>query len=242
MWLPVDVSYIGMLGTVPLCASSTGISTCPLISSLPRDHSNVPNCLRQKLPKGRSKSPKSKTDKGNETPRTSALRALKVAQALLANPGIQPDTHAQPQFQAALRVSVGQRGTRGLLGRWRGWAWRLPRLGILAGGGAGCPFPSAFTVVSVRYLHGSPSMRHGDAQVSVGKAGIGRVLSNISGFVRSRTVCFRRLIQKCSSPILSTPVLGVFDNSCKGCEESSAAAPGYPGQPRPLLAFFCSIV
>lgn len=81
-------------------------------------------------------------------------------------------------------------------------------------------------------------MRYGGAQVSVGKVRVGRVLSNIAGFVRSRTVCFWRRIQKYSSPILSTPVLGVFDNSGKGCEESSAAAPGYPGQPRPLLAFY----
>lgn len=139
-----------------------------MISSLPRDHSNIPNCHRQNLPKGRPKLPKSKADKGDEALRTSALRELKVKS--LANPGIQPGTHAQPQFPAALRVSVGQRGTRGLLGRWRGWAWRLPRLGILAGGGAGWPFPSAFTVASVRYLHGSPSMRPGGAQVSVGKA------------------------------------------------------------------------
>lgn len=206
-----------------------------MISSLPSDHSNIPNCHRQNLSKGRPKLPKSKADKGDAALRTSALRELKVKS--LANPGIQPDTHAQPQFPAALRVSVGQRGTRGLLGRWRGWAWWLPRLGILAGGGAGWPFPSAFTVASVRYLHGSPSMRPGGAQVSVGKTGVGRVLSNIPGFVRSRTVCFWRPIQKCSSPILSTPVLGVFDNSGKGREESSAAAPGYPGQPQPLLAF-----
>lgn len=130
---------------------------------------------------------------------------------------------------------VGQRGARRPLGTWRDWAWRPWLRGILAGDGA--PRPSAFTVASARYLHGSRRERHGGSQVSVRKAGVGRVFLNIPGFVPFRAVNFWRPIQTYSSSVVSTPVPGVFDNFGKGCGESSAVVRGYPGQLRPLLAF-----
>lgn len=128
---------------------------------------------------------------------------------LASHPGSdeQLPSASRPRMRS-LSSWVGQRGARRPLGRWRDWAWRPWLPGILVGDGA--PRPSAFTVASARYLHGSRRERHGGSQVSVRKAGVGRVFSNNPGFVRFRAVNFWRPIQNCSSSVLSYSSAGRF--------------------------------
>ena len=221
------VSYLGTMGGVPLLASSPGVST-HRESSLPRalktsqtHRLNLPNRTAQQRKAGKS----------DDALRMCALRGSKIGQAPFTKLRRPEGGACASSVLGAVSVSVGRRGAQGPLGRWRGWVWAL---GYLVAGWAGWPSPLASTVGSARYLHRRPSGRHGGSQVSVRKVGVGRVLSNITDSVSSCAMRFWRPVQKCSSPVLSTPVIGAFDNSGEGCEESSAGPRGI--QPGPLVA------
>lgn len=195
----------------------------------------MPNCHRPKLPNRRTNNPKAKVWQERWLGQGAPSRSCKSSRFWWTNAVIQRQRMRSLSSCAPCVPGGGRSEARRPLGRWRDLAWRLWLPGILVGDGA--PRPSAFTVASARYLHGSRRERHGGSQVSVRKAGVGRVVSNIPGFVRFRTVNFWRPIQNCSFSILSTPDLGVFDSFGKGYVESSAVVRGCPGQLRPLLTF-----
>ena len=172
--------------------------------------------------------PAEKRSKSADTLRMCALWGWKLRPGLFVNMLPPASGACAPLFLGAVRISVGGRRAQGLLGRWRGWAWRPWPLGYLVAGGAGRQSPSASTMVSARYLHGRLSGRHSGSEVSVRKTGVRRILSNIPDFGGSCPVRFWRSVQKSSFQVLSTSVLltilmKVVRELCQ--------TPGYPDSP-----------